>query len=376
VRQRRLDDEGVAKLKAKAKRYAEPDPELRGHYVRVAPTGAKSFWVVVRSPGGKQHWRRIGEPPMKIADARKQALKVITSIRGAAPNSFEATADLYLELKAKQFRTLRQTKHYLDIMAEAWAGRDFASIGRKELSRLLDRMELENGARAATYCLQTFRALANWYATRDDHYRTPVVKGMQRGKPVSRSRILDDDELRAIWKAAEANGVYGALLRVLLLTAQRREKVGAMRWEDLEGNVWTIPTEAREKGTAGELRLPAPVMAILDELPRTSAYVFPQENGKAIRGWSARKLAFDKKVGVKDWTLHDLRRTARSLMARAAVRPDIAERTLGHAIGGVEGIYDRHSYEEEKADALLRLAGLVRDIVNPPPANIHRLVVG
>ncbi len=80
---------------------------------------------------------------------------------------------------------------------------------------------------------------------------------------------------------------------------------------------------------------------------------------------SKAKRQLDAAAKVDGWTLHDCRRTARSLMARAGVRPDIAERVLGHAIGGVEGVYDRHSYRDEKADALARLAALIDGIVNP-----------
>ena len=86
---------------------------------------------------------------------------------------------------------------------------------------------------------------------------------------------------------------------------------------------------------------------------------------------SKRKAAFDKRAVIsKNWTVHDLRRTARSLMSRAGVRPDIAERVLGHAIKGVEGVYDRHSYREEKAHALKALAALIEKIVNPPTENV------
>ena len=85
-----------------------------------------------------------------------------------------------------------------------------------------------------------------------------------------------------------------------------------------------------------------------------------------MQGQSKRKAQFDAKLkGVAPYTVHDLRRTARSLMSRAGVRPDIAERVLGHAINGVEGIYDRHSYRDEKAHALRALASLIDSIVNP-----------
>ncbi len=97
-------------------------------------------------------------------------------------------------------------------------------------------------------------------------------------------------------------------------------------------------------------------------------------------GYSKAKKALDAKlvdVGHADlWELHDLRRTARSLISRAGVRPDIAERVLGHAIKGVEGVYDRHSYKEEKADALQRLAALVDSILNPRSDNVVHLSTG
>ena len=93
-----------------------------------------------------------------------------------------------------------------------------------------------------------------------------------------------------------------------------------------------------------------------------------------ISGQSKRKAQFDAKVPIAPWVFHDLRRTARSLMSRAGVRPDIAERVMGHSIAGVEGIYDRHSYRDEKAEALRRLAGLIETIIHPPVDNVVPLV--
>ncbi len=92
-----------------------------------------------------------------------------------------------------------------------------------------------------------------------------------------------------------------------------------------------------------------------------------------FKGYSPCKRALDAKAQLAPWRIHDLRRTARSLMARAGVRPDVAERVMGHAIQGVEGIYDRHSYRDEKADALRRLAGLIETILNPPAENVTQI---
>jgi len=211
----------------------------------------------------------------------------------------------------------------------------------------------------------------NWYAARHDDYQPPIARGMRRTDPAARARerILDDDEIRAVWAAAESGGSFGALVRLALLTAQRREKLAAMRWEDvsIEGE-WRIPTEEREKGNPGWLMLPDAALAIVKAQRRlgSNAYVFPGRGSGHINGFSKSKRALDANLsGIDPWTIHDLRRTARSLMSRAGVRPDISERVLGHVITGVEGVYDRHQYREEKADALARLAGLIGTILAP-----------
>jgi integrase len=199
---------------------------------------------------------------------------------------------------------------------------------------------------------------------------------MRRTNPKERerSRILTDDEIRAIWKQAAANGTFGALVRLLLLTAQRREKVVSMRRSDVSiDGVWTIAVEAREKGNAGELVLPPAALEIIRAQPQLgdNPYILAGRGGAHINGYSKAKRQFDEKLpDVAPWVLHDLRRTARSLMSRAGVRPDIAERVMGHAIAGVEGVYDRHEYCDEKADALARLATLINTILHPRSAEV------
>jgi integrase len=150
----------------------------------------------------------------------------------------------------------------------------------------------------------------------------------------ARARILDDEEIRAVWNGAEANGVFGAYIRLALLTAQRREKVAAMRWEDIgiDGE-WRILAADREKGTAGALVLPEIALDIIKAQPRfaSNPYVLAGRDGGHISGQSKRKAQFGAKVPIAPWVFHDLRRTARSLMSRAGVRPDVAERVMGHA---------------------------------------------
>jgi integrase len=167
----------------------------------------------------------------------------------------------------------------------------------------------------------------------------------------------------------------------LLLTGQRRDKVATMQWGHIVEGEWRIPSEHREKGNAGNLLLPQMALDIITMQPRIAEnpYVFAVGVGKGhFNSHSQRKEELDKKVAevlpdMPEWVLHDLRRTARSLLSRAGVQPHIAERVLGHAIPGVAGVYDRHSYDHEKADALNRLAALIDTIVHPPEDNVVAL---
>jgi integrase len=187
----------------------------------------------------------------------------------------------------------------------------------------------------------------------------------------ARDRILSDGEIRAIWKQ---EGQFADFVKLLLLTAQRKEKVVSMRWEDVgEDGTWNIPSEKREKGNAGELVLPKAAIDIINRQRRflDNEHVFAAARGSGhINGFSKSKRELNAQLGkLPQWQLHDLRRTARSLMSRAGVRSDVGERVLGHAIPGVEGVYNRHEYLEEKATTLKMLASLIDEIVNDRPTS-------
>ena len=191
-----------------------------------------------------------------------------------------------------------------------------------------------------------------------------------------RARTLNDDELRRVWTAAGEAGVYGALLRFLLLSCAR-EAANMTRDEVGDDGIWELP-KSRHKIKSQPLARPLSKAAldVLAALPRVDGcpYPFSQDGKHAFSGFSRHKKRFDTLCGVQNWCVHDLRRTARSLMSRAGVEASIAERVLGHLVGtAVSRIYDRHSFAREKKDALERLAAEIERVVNPPEPNVIAL---
>jgi len=342
----------------------------------VQPSGSRTFVTVARDPNGKQVWTTIGAADvLKIEEAREQARNAIRRVKAgqpaleappAKPDSLQAVAENWLKrhVVAKRLRSEREIRRVLaKYVFPQWAERDFISIKRSDVAALLDQVEDKHGSRQADIVLANLRSIANWFASRDDDYVSPFVRGMRRHKNGPRARILTDDELRLVWKAADEGGQFGAIVKLLLCTGQRRDKVSKMKFD----GVWMIDTDEREKGNAGSLVLPSQALAIIRAQPRVgnNPFVFAGRSGNAYNN-SQAKPGFDALLPpLPRWTLPDLRRTSRSLMSRAGVRPDIAERVLGHAIVGVEGTYDRHHYGAEKAAALGKLATLIEGIVHP-----------
>jgi integrase len=377
---KRLTDKRVAELPRKATRYVIKDPELRGHYVRVPPQGPKVFVAVARGPrGGKQAWAKIGTTAdLKIEEARERARKALRRIKGglpafeAKPESVAEVAENWLQrhVDQKKLRTADEYRRVINrYILPKWKDHIFVELRRSDIAALLDVIEDKHGARQADVVLTTLRSIASWVHKRDDSYTPPFARGMRRASREGRARILNDDEIRRLWSAADKEQIYpiGPLAQLLLLTAQRRQKLCALKWDDIQGDTWVIRSEPGEKGNAGTLKLPQLALKILAQRKiGHSPYVFSSRYGAPWDVSSKLKHRLDRLSGVTGWTLHDLRRTARSLMSRAGVNPEIAERVLGHKIRGVAGIYDRYSYEQQKADALTKLAELIEQIVNSP----------
>jgi integrase len=360
--------------------------------------GGTKAWRVVYYVNGRPRAKTLDKhyPDLGVAAARKRAYAFDPRKANAAAEagSFREVAEEWLRryVAKRRLRSRREIERQLrTYIYPEWERKDFFEIRRAEVNALLDRIEdkhgaPQHGAPQADAVLATIRSICNWYATRDENYSTPIVKGMKRDTRKAderkRDRVLNADEIRAVWRAADQVGTFGAIVKLALLTGQRREKVATMRWADLQNGDWVIRTEPGEKGNGGRLRLLGAAHDIVEAQPRIEGnpYVFAgsprgrrartasREEPPAFNSWSKRKAQLDAALPpMPHWRVHDLRRTARSLLARAGVSRDVAEHLLGHAIPGVEGVYNRYDYYDEKLNALAKLEALLDEIVNPAP---------
>jgi integrase len=287
-----------------------------------------------------------------------------------AENTLQSICEEYLRREGKKLRIRDRIEATLQRLVYPRLGaRQVDAVTRSEIVRLLDKIEDEHGPVMADQVLAYVRRIMNWHAARSDDFRSPIVRGMARTKPrqSARDRILDDDELRAVWKRAEGfPGPFGYLVRFILLTAARRNEAAHMADTELSNGDWIIPGARYKTKLDHVIPLSQAARDLLAQVPRIRGvqYIFTTGDA-AIGGFSKFKEDFDEECSATGWTIHDLRRTARSLMSRAGVDTDIAERCLGHAIPGVRGIYDRHAYYDEKKRAFEMLAAQIDRILNP-----------
>jgi integrase len=370
---RPLTDRGIAALKpAKGVAYhLSWDALVPGLAVRVTATGAKSFVLVGRYPGSPNPTARaLGKVgAVTLSDARDKA-RVWRKLLAAGVDPAQARPGLetvqavcedYQTREGSTLRSARWRRGALErLVYPALGGRPIMELRRADMVRLHDKLAQENGAVIANRIIELLRRIFNWYSIRNEDFHSPIVRGMTTAE-ASRDRVLSDTELRAIWRT-DADPVFCAYVRFLLLTAARRNEAAEMKWPELAGGDWTLPASRNKTGVELVRPLSAAALAIVEGLPKLGELVFSR-TGSDTLGMSRSKALLDAASGVRDWRIHDLRRTARSLMSRAGVPTDHAERCLGHVIGGIRATYDRHEYLEEKRQAFEKLAALIAEIV-------------
>ena len=382
---KRLSAKGVENAKPGTARREISDG-ASGLYLIVQPSGHKSWAARFRVNGIP---RKLTLPAgLTLAEAREQAATAIKEAHQgndptkakkiakqerliAQANTFAAVALLYLNSeKVRKLRTAYQIEDRLTRLAFPLIGdKPIADLKRSQIVTALDHIERTNGAVIADRTLSDISCVLKFHAKRSDDYVLPLVPGMNRTSKTERARdrVLTDDEIRKVWSTGNRYAQF------LLLTAARRDEAASMQWKELDGNNWTLPA-IRNKVKRDFIRpLSTAAMAVLPPRGHDDEYVFGLAPDTPLVAFSRIKKQLNAKCGVTGWTFHDLRRTARSLMSRAGVNADHAERCLGHVIGGVRGTYDRHEYQNEKAHAFEALAHQLELITNPPKGNVSPL---
>jgi integrase len=376
-----------------------------GLRVLVRHTGTRT-WIVRTRADGKLFKATLGNvDAIKLKDARTLASKVILKAgegvnvnkekkkareakRDAAKNTLKAICEEYMSRECGMRRDddgvatfsgagkLRSAESRLKtferLVYPELGHKPIDDVRRTDVVRMLDKIEDESGPRMADMVLAIVRRVMNWHAARSDTYRSPIVRGMARHEGKPRERILSDDELRAVWKAAGDAALFGSMVKFILLTAARRDEAAKMKLTEVDGADWTLPA-ARNKTKLDLIRpLPKAAQELLAKVTRIEGcpYVFSNDGVHAVGGYGKFKAALQEASGTAGWSLHDLRRTARSLMSRAGVPSDHAEHVMGHVLPGMRKVYDRHDYHDEKELALARLATLIETIINPLQDNV------
>jgi len=412
----RLTAKTVENLKPSAARREVPDGEIRGMYLVIQPSGAKSYVLRYRH-AGKPRKLTLGPAEMGLGEARKLAASARVAIAtGRDPASdktarktaakeavreagrakrgaVEAVVAEFVEKHVRRSNKPRTAKEYERLLekeiVEPWRGRRLSDISRRDVNRLLDDIVARGAPIAANRVLAILRKFCKWAASREIIEHSPCEGVMARSTETARDRVLDDRELRLVWKAAETLGwPYGAIVKLLLLTGARRGEVVGLRWDevDFEKKVWALAPSRTKNKRPHALPLSSLAISILQSLPRienAGGLVFPARTnpGKSIGPVSAHSKAksnLDRAIAelaeaegsapLAQFGFHDLRRSCASGMAKLGVDLHVIERCLNHVsgtFGGIVSVYQKHKFEDG-----------MRRAVDVWAAHIERLVTG
>jgi len=253
--------------------------------------------------------------------------------------------------------TERMTKYRV---YPVWGERDINTIKKPDVVHLLDSIVDDGAPVQANLTFAHIRKFFNWCVERCYLDRSPCDGLKPPTKVVSRDRVLTDDEIKKIWAACDGlSKPFGDLIKVLLLTGQRRGEVAGMRWDEIVDDVWAIPATRTKNGSAHHVPLPTFIKEHIDRNKNGHNLVFTTLGDSPISGFSKMKQQLDTASGVTEWRIHDLRRTTATGMARLGIPPHVVEKVLNHKSGeirGVAAVYNRHAYISECREALEKWA--------------------
>ncbi len=335
------------------------DGSLKGFGLRVSVGGAKSFIVMY---GKRRKLKTLGRyPETTLAKARVLARQVLGEVAGgeepeiirSATLSFTDARDQFIEdsghhTKASTLNEYRRhlTKHFpfKKLLNE---------VSRSDIMEIVSN--LKSRPSEAQHAFIAMRTMMNW-AVRRGFLETSLVPSL-RFKASSRARILSEDELKAVWgRAVETGYPYGTMVQLLILTGQRRGEIAGLRKAWIKDGWITFPVGFTKNKREHRIPLSNFAKEIIEGITSQTDLLFPARGRTDVpfSGWSKSKIEFDKVLGFADYTLHDLRRTFSSNLAKLAVPIHVTEKLLNHVSGtvsGVAAVYNRHSYSDEMKQA-------------------------
>ena len=400
-----LTVKAIENFKPGASRREVPDGDVRGLYLQIFPSG-KASWAFRYRFGGRTRKLTIGaSPEIGLKDARdlaraahlqiasgedpgaaKQAARTSTKALPAR-DMVEKVAAQFLARHVKNLAPLTRIEVGRIVAKEilpTFRGRRLSEIKRTDVIEWLDAIVDRPAPIAANRALGWFKGLCNFAVERGVLDVSPIAGIKPPAAEVARDRVLSDDELKAVWQAADAlEQPYAAFIQLLVLTGQRRNEIAEMCWRevgDLDARLWTLPAARAKNSIEHSIPLSEQAIEILKALPRIagSDFVFTINGRNPVRGADAIKRRLDALMpsDIPAWVLHDIRRTVASGMARLGVNLPVIEKLLNHVSGsfaGIVGVYQRHSFADEKRAAMTAWARHVQAIVTGEAANVIEL---
>ncbi len=394
-----LTDLEIKKLRPPSDGRLEiPDGRFPGLSVRVTKHGVKTFALRTRVNGRLIRLSLGRYPDIKLAEARAKAHAAVSEAKtGKQPaigrpkvvsgHAFDRVVDEYLQQHGTRFmkeRTLAEADRVLRMeFVQLWRARDIRQINKQHVVQVINAIVArpqrdakgqiikDESPSAANHAFGHIRAFFNWCVGQGKIDVSPCVGLRSPAPKKKRDRVLTDDELAAVWHAASQMGhPYGIIIQLLLVTVQRRSEVVGLRWDmiDWGEKVWRVPAEENKSGRTYLVPLTDLAIEILRTVPRVDdRLLFPAQrsDGKVFADWSKSKNRIDKLSGVTGWTIHDLRRTGSTNLAKLGVVPHVKERVLNHLtgeLGGIAGVYDVYSYLAEKREALKKWSQRIGEI--------------
>jgi integrase len=357
------------------------DDDLPGFGLRLRAGSKRMVWVCRYEYAGIQRKLTIGSAALLTPDqAREKARRAMAEVvLGDDPQAKKAEervkaritlryiAAQYLGVQEKRLRprSLRDARYYLLRLWKPLHGLPVHKITRRDVAVVLNDIARKAPV-AAARARSNLSALFAWAIGEGLAESNPVLGTNNPDKGIARDRVLTDDELAALWNVCQDDD-SGRIVKLLILTAARREEVGGMLWGELGNGSWTIPASRTKNGREHALPLPELAWQVIEQTPRrpTNDRLFGI-GPRGFNNWHKAKMAFDARCQIAPWRLHDLRRTVATRMADIGIQPHIIEAVLNHVSGhkaGVAGVYNRSSYQREVKNALAIWADHVASIV-------------